>query len=382
MITLGGVAITIAPGAEGRVSVKKDNKELTDVFETCLMCAACTCACYGKVVTHKHTAQMKRSLNIKPSAALKEILNFLSKTKKKSYLSLKIFNFLRITGALALLAKTKALKLLRHSHLYDIHLQIDKPVFKFAGENFNTNLKDIKCLYFMSCSADFIYPKVAKATMRVIEKFIGTVKPLGNPCCAALHFAHNNLSRAKQNAKKIILLYEEQSKGKNIPLVTDCSSCAYQLKNFDEIFNGDENWHKRALNFSRNVKDLSEIVEKNALRNNPDCEKITAHQSACAYYKQNLSTIELLKLISDNNFTQSAQDSVPCGGELGFNFTRPDFADVLLKRKIANIADTQSSTVVTTDGFSLCFIARGLKRYYPIAKVKHLSLLLEENIVK
>jgi glycolate oxidase iron-sulfur subunit len=62
-----------------------------------------------------------------------------------------------------------------------------------------------------------------------------------------------------------------------------------------------------------------------------------------------------------------------CGGAGAFGFSHPDLSDQLLRRKVGNIAGTQSRRVAASATSCLIQLAHGLKKYYPEAKVLHLS---------
>ena len=371
---------------EQRLSLKKDSMHIQNVFSTCLLCAGCMSACYGKVPTHKNVIEAKRSL-IKKTVSKNTafILNMLLNKPKQFRRQLKKLNFYRAVGLLKILQKTKFLNFLGRRLPEKINSYLGKPVFKFFTDgakkhpvlSANKN-KEPKCLYFISCTANFIHPEIADATINLAEKFIGTVKMPSNMCCGVLNFNYLGLKDVKKHAEKIISLYENISDDKNIPIVTDCSSCAAHLKNFPELFLSDDDLHKRALAFSSRIKDISEIIDKNKLKPSQKLKNktVTYHYSSCAYHKQGLNPIELVKIISNNNFSELTESTIACGGELGFNFRNSDMAEILLKRKVSHIADTQSDFIATSDGFSLAFIEYGLKRYYPLTRIKHLSNLM------
>lgn len=362
---------------EQRVRVKNDADEIYDCLSTCLVCGACMSACYGRVPTHKIVTEARRPFfKTKIPGYMRCLLNISRKKLAKFSFVLKFTDFIKICGILGVFRKLEIFKLLRLKHPDDIYSPTGKSKSEFSGQSQNIKNKNPKCLYFVSCAANYAYPEIAKATVNILERFIAAVKPLKNPCCGVLSFTYSNLKTARENAKKIISLYEKESA--DIKIVTDCSSCAYHLKSYPELFLQNDLWHKKALKFADNVRDITEIFPPDEFSQSIDLKnkRITYHHSACAYHKQGLDAEKIIKKVSGSNFVQMKENTIPCGGELGFNLINPKSAGKLLKRKISAIAAVRSDYVVTSDGFSLAFIEYGLKRYYPLTKAIHISIFL------
>jgi glycolate oxidase iron-sulfur subunit len=68
-----------------------------------------------------------------------------------------------------------------------------------------------------------------------------------------------------------------------------------------------------------------------------------------------------------------AGSDVCCGGAGAFAFVHEDLSDEVLRRKIGNVAAAQARTVVTSSTSCLIQLARGLRKYYPDARVLHVS---------
>lgn len=353
--------------AEERLSPERQPDTIYDSLFTCLACGACMSACYGKVATHKNVVETRRYFAKKNHhAGYLKFLNILTSRPHKLAL---IFNLYGLFGL-----KNPYLKKIKPKFSSFENMAKKHPVL--------AETKEPKCLYFVSCVANYIYPEIADATARLADKYIGSVAMFANRCCGALQFVYNGLKNAKDIAKKNISIYEKIAGEKDITVITDCSSCSYHLKNYPEMFKNDTLWYEKALRFSRNIKDIIEVVTPDKIKNNfePLAQSVTYHHSACSFHKQEISPVEAVKLIAGKNFRQMPCDDIACGGELGFNFVKPEIAEKLIKRKIANIASTQSDLVSTSDGFSLMFIDYGLKRYYPLTKPLHISTLLWHQI--
>jgi glycolate oxidase iron-sulfur subunit len=377
---------------EWKIDPKKDYKEVYEALSSCLVCGACMSACYGKVAVHKIVTQARLPfIDKKISTHAKIILKLLLEKPKKFSLILKIVNLIRITGIFAALSKIGFFKFTGLSWIYNAHKIMGRPNFKVfkSFSKKNSALEKYKntkpdCIYFVSCVANYLKPKIASSTLSLLEKYAGCTKIMAGPCCGAIQFTYCGTKNTKENAKKIIKLYEKQCGGKEIMLATDCSSCSYHLKNYPELFSEERIWHERASNFSKNVRDITEIANDSNFQNGSwqKNTRVTCHHSSCAYHKQSIDLAETIKKISGGGFTPAQQSTVACGGELGFNFVNPEIAGTLLKRKIADIARTQSDFVITSDGLSLLFIEYGLKRYYPLTRALHFSVFADSAGLK
>jgi glycolate oxidase iron-sulfur subunit len=62
-----------------------------------------------------------------------------------------------------------------------------------------------------------------------------------------------------------------------------------------------------------------------------------------------------------------------CGGAGAFAFVNEDLSDELLRKKVGNVASVQAGVVLTSATSCLIQLARGLRKYYPDARVLHLS---------
>jgi glycolate oxidase iron-sulfur subunit len=81
----------------------------------------------------------------------------------------------------------------------------------------------------------------------------------------------------------------------------------------------------------------------------------------------------MVKAAAGDGFREMAGADVCCGGAGAFSFVHGELSDEILRRKIGNAAQAQARTIVTSSTSCLIQLARGLRKYYPEARVVHLS---------
>jgi len=231
--------------------------------------------------------------------------------------------------------------------------------------------------YFAACGTRYLFPRVGVATMEALDGLNGRGSYLGNPCCGLLAYNYGDLSDARELAKKNIE-HGERNGTENI--VGDCSSCVAHLKTYPQLFlkAGDEQWRLRAAVFAARVRDCAELYGDHADKLPSavaEGVETTYHDSCRAINPQGIksSPRRAAKRAAGASFCEMEGADACCGGAGAFGFVHEDLSDGLLKTKVSNIASIQAEVVLTNSTSCLIQLARGLGKYYPDAKVLHLS---------
>ncbi|UPT74743.1 MAG: (Fe-S)-binding protein [Elusimicrobiota bacterium] len=231
--------------------------------------------------------------------------------------------------------------------------------------------------YFAPCGPRYLFPRVGEASMKALDSLIGPGTYLNNPCCGLLAHNYGDLADARELAKRNILLAENNG---NEQIMADCSSCASFLKTYPQLFLQPEeaSWRRRAEAFSQRVRDVIEVYGENAAKLPPDVRsgvETTYHDSCRAINGQNIKEgpRKAARRAAGASFCEMAGSDQCCGGAGAFGFTHGGLSDELLRKKTANVASVQAGLVLTSATSCLIQLARGLRKYYPEAKVLHLS---------
>jgi glycolate oxidase iron-sulfur subunit len=372
----------------------KDAGDAAEALSTCLLCGACTSACYAKVPTPDIVLEGRRSLdgygdNFFARAAVRTLLD----APALFGLWLKLAYLVKKTGLPRLASKMGIYDFLGMPGLADAEGSVDKVPLRFASELL---LKDpalrpqgktaVHWAYFAACGPNYLFTEVALATVRVLKRYAGDGIFIENHCCGLLAHNYGRIEDAREFARRNILRYEElKAVFGEFPVVADCSSCAAFMKSYEQLFTGDEAWRPRAAAFAAAVKDILELIPADKV---PHAEpagleaagRITYHDSCRACHGQGIrkEPRAVLKKLAGKRFTELPESDWCCGGAGAFAFTQPELSARVLDRKLRNIASVQAGTVVVGGTSCLIQINAGLKAAYPSARAVHYSVLLDE----
>ncbi len=355
-----------------------DKKAALEALSTCLGCGACTSACYAKVPVVDIMLEGRRLLQ-EPHWLVRKTCRVMTWNPQLFAVLLKILFFFRKTG-LSKLARP-------------ILRAVGLPALAAMDEHTGTvpfwNLDDLTEArkkgenpayhYFAACGPRYLYPHVGTATLFSLDTLTGTGAYLNNPCCGLLAYNYGELADARESAKKTIE-HGEQHAATTAPIVGDCSSCVAFLKTYPQLFLKPEDaaWRGRASRFSKRIKDVIELYGECAEKlpaNIAAGVSATYHDSCRALNGQGLADQPRLaaKKMTGASYGEMTGADACCGGAGAFSFTHEDLSNDLLKKKIGNAAAIQAELILTSSTSCLIQLARGLKKYYPEARVLHLS---------
>ncbi len=373
---------------EGRIKSKEQSS--FSLF-TCLLCGACASACYAGVPTNEHVLEARRSIkNYSENPVLKISIRLLLKAPGFFALLLKIAILLKKLGFSSLVSRIGIFHILGVPQMAEAESALRRLPLKFLSEYLAKDKEisvtsDVRWLYFTSCGPNFIYPEVGLATVNVLKRFLGRGASLRNVCCGLMAYNYGKMEDARKFARKNIEIFEEiSSRAPDAKIVVDCSSCASFLKNYPRLFH-DENWRKRAENFSGNVLDILQALPVDTICSVQSGETdkfapVTYHDSCRACHGQNIrkEPREILKKVLGKNFLEMPESDWCCGGAGVYFFTQEEMSKKILLRKIKNVSAIHAKTVVAGSTSCLIQLEKGLAKYYPSAQVMHYSVFLNK----
>jgi glycolate oxidase iron-sulfur subunit len=354
-----------------------DPKAAEEALSTCLLCGACVTACYAKVAVPDIVLEGRRALRGKTHWLVRAVTRLMITSPRAVGALLKIGYLLKRMGLSAAarpLLRAIGLPVLAamDEHVQEAPLRLldgELASLRRTGEGDNWN-------YFAPCGPRYLYPRVGTATWKVLTKLKGPGKYLENSCCGLLANNYGDIEAARTLARINI---ENAEKFGAAPVVGDCSSCVAFLKTYPQLFlmPSDAEWRERAERFSARVRDAIEVYGEAAagLPRSPEDGKATYHDSCRALNGQGLKDQprRAVKAAAGENFCEMAGADVCCGGAGAFAFVHEELSDDVLRRKVGNAAAAQARVIVTSSTSCLIQLARGLRKYYPDARVVHLS---------
>lgn len=376
---------------EGKARHTADARE---ALSTCLLCGACSSACYAKVPTADIVLEGRRSLdgygdNFFARAAVKTLLD----APGLFAFWLKLAYLVKLTGLPRLANKMGLYDLLGMPGLSEAEGAVGKVPLRFASELLHANpalraegKTAVNWAYFAPCGPNFLFTDVALATVRVLRRTSGEGIFMENLCCGLLAHNYGRMEDAREFARRNILRYEAlKAQLGEFPLIADCSSCAAFMKTYEQLFTGDEEWRPRAKAFAAAVRDILEFIppEKAGKANPAALEKagrVTYHDSCRACHGQGIrqEPRDVLHKLAGKNYRELNESDWCCGGAGAYAFTNPKIAAMVLDRKLRNIASAQADTVVAGGTSCLIQINAGLRAAYPSARAVHYSVFVDE----
>ncbi len=376
---------------EGRA---KNPDLAAESLSTCLLCGACSSACYAKVPTPDIVLEGRRALTgygegFFSRAAVSGLLN----APKLFAFWLKLAYLAKKTGLPRLAARMGLYDFIGMPGLAEAESSIEHAPLRFAAELLRgdpslspAGKRQVNWAYFAACGPNYVFTETALATVRVLKRSSGDGVFIDNHCCGLLAHNYGRLEDAREFARRNIARYEElRAEAGDFPVIAECSSCAAFMKSYEQLFTGDAEWRPRAKAFAAAVKDILEFIppDKAGEASPAALEKagrVTYHDSCRACHGQGIrkEPRAVLRKLAGKQYRELPESDWCCGGAGAFAFTQPELSGMVLDRKLRNIASVQAGTVVVGATSCLAQIGGGLRRAYPSARAVHYSVFLDE----
>ncbi len=238
--------------------------------------------------------------------------------------------------------------------------------------------------FFLGCVMNAVYGDVVRASVRLLERLgCAVVTPRDQACCGAPQDDQGLREAARRFARRNIATFE--ALGPLDAIVADCAACSGFLKEYPHLLAGDPAWAERARAFAARVRDLTEWLEAIWPEDlSPVAEglRLTYHEPCHLSHVQGVRRPPraLLQRLRGATF-QELPDAARCCGSAGiYNLTHPEMSRRLLERKMADIAATGASVVVTANPGCMLQLEWGARRARLSLRVRHLSEVLDEAL--
>jgi glycolate oxidase iron-sulfur subunit len=258
----------------------------------------------------------------------------------------------------------------------------DKPFMKRYQQK--DNVQKPAALLFVGCVSNYIFPGVAQSVLTLLQRLnLPVLIPLEQGCCGLMASGAGEIAVARRIAARTIEMFTEKSP---VPIVAFCSSCSAHLKNYPELFEGEE-WHQRALEFSHRVKDLSEFLVEAGFSSTVELQaksstRLTFHDPCHLQRKQGIvePPRTLLRSIKGAEFVETGREKLCCGSGGSFNLSHYDVSMDIFRRRLKPIQESQVDTVVTSCMGCLLQFLDGLHQEGQGVEAKHLAEVLSKTI--
>ena len=232
---------------------------------------------------------------------------------------------------------------------------------------------------FITCLVDSFYPQTGTAIVDIFRRLGVEVEfARDQTCCGQPSFNAGLRAEARPVAEHTIQVFEKTSGD----IVLPSGSCAHMFKHgYPELFQDDPVWLPRAQALSKRVFEFTEyLVDQLGVVDVGACwdGTITYHPSCHLLRGMNIDKQPCALLAKVKGATivdlPSAEDCCGFGGI--FSMEHPELSAEFLKRKIHNLEETKSPTLVVAEAGCLMHIAGGLHRQKKNQRVMHIAEVL------
>jgi glycolate oxidase iron-sulfur subunit len=206
--------------------------------------------------------------------------------------------------------------------------------------------------FFPGCIGSVMFESVNKMAVELLSASgAEIVIPSSQGCCGAIHHHNGAHHPAEVMARNNIDTFLPAG-GEPVDFIaTNIAGCGAMLREYDFLLRDDPEYKDRAIEFSKKVRDISEVLVElglPAMRHEVN-ETITYHdachlahaQKVTAPPRQLLSQIPGLKLVA------LPESDMCCGAAGTYNLQHPEMATALAERKLKSIASTGATTCAT-----------------------------------
>lgn len=232
--------------------------------------------------------------------------------------------------------------------------------------------------YFVGCHAANLSPRIATATVRVLNKNRVDVVVPEFACCGLPAAGYGDADSARELARKNIAAAHSLDVD---AIITPCGSCSSFLKEYDKLFPDDEEWKEKASGFGGKVRDLSEFLVDIGL--NPEMKtlqkKVTYHDPCHLAHFQKIrqQPRTLLKSIPGVEFVEMKEANMCCGAAGSYAFNHYDLSMRVLDRKMDNFGQTSADILTTSCPGCVMQLAYGVKQHGIPARTTEIIELLD-----
>jgi glycolate oxidase iron-sulfur subunit len=343
----------------------------------CLGCRACETVCPSGV-PYGHLLEATRATlaEYRPIPFMARII--LSAFERRPLLALAMFGgrVLRATGIARLLANLPG----RMGFAMAMLASTRRPAAGARATPVTTGTRGSVAL-LEGCVMKGLFAETNRATERtlLVNDYAMHAAP-GQQCCGALHAHAGDADAARRLAKANIAAFERASVDY---VCTNAAGCGAMMKEYGHLLAGESEWSERAKVISAKVRDVSELltVAGGPKRGNAVPIRVAYDAPCHLLHAQRIANppIDLLRAIPELELVPLNESEMCCGSAGIYNLVEPETSDVVLARKMENIAAAAPEVVATGNPGCLMQIGAGLLRAGSPALALHPIELLDRS---
>jgi glycolate oxidase iron-sulfur subunit len=230
------------------------------------------------------------------------------------------------------------------------------------------------------CVMEGLFTETNRATERVLSANNYAMRGApGQRCCGALHAHAGDNPTARRLAKLNIAAFEASGADS---ICTNAAGCGAMMKDYGHLLRDDPEWKDRAAALSAKVRDVSELLSAAGPKQGGPVRLKVAYDAPChLLHAQRVSNppLDVLRAIPGLELVPLPESDVCCGSAGIYNLVEPETSDIVLERKLDNIATATADIIATGNPGCLMQIGAGLLRRRSSTSTLHPVELLDRS---
>lgn len=206
--------------------------------------------------------------------------------------------------------------------------------------------------FFAGCIGSVMFEKVNRQAVELLAASgVDVIAPREQACCGAIHHHNGAHHPAQEMARRNIDMFLPQGRSGVDVIATNIAGCGAMLREYDFLLRDDAAYAERAKEFSRRVRDISEVFTEAKL---PEMKHainatVTYHDACHLAHAQKVVAPPraLLAKIPGLTLVALPESDMCCGAAGTYNLQHSEMASQLAERKLNHIATTGATLCVT-----------------------------------
>jgi glycolate oxidase iron-sulfur subunit len=201
------------------------------------------------------------------------------------------------------------------------------------------------------CVQRVYFPEVNAATLRVLNaEGCDVVLPRGQGCCGALSLHAGRDGEAKELARELIQLFEEQQVD---AIIVNAAGCGSNLKEYGRLFKDDPEWGPRGAAIAARTRDISEYLAtlQPVAQRHPIAARVAYHDACHLAHAQRIreQPRSLLRGIPELTLCEIEAGDQCCGSAGVYNLLMPESAHEVGLRKVDNVLAAKADLLASAN---------------------------------
>jgi len=212
-----------------------------------------------------------------------------------------------------------------------------------------------KMLVLEGCAQPAMAPNINAATARVLDA-LGVqliVAPKAGCCGAVLHHLNEQEAALDDMRRNVDAWWPHVQDGAVEAIVMTASGCGVTVKEYGHLLAHDGAYAAKAQRISALTRDLSEVMpefEEELKRRASISERVAYHPPCTLQHGQQIrGKVEGVLLAVGVDVVLCADSHLCCGSAGTYSLLQPELSLQLRDRKLANLADTGATTIVSAN---------------------------------